>query len=97
MKKAEEIKKILLKHKKEIEKRFNIKDMGLFGSCVRGEQRPGSDVDILVQFRAPIGLLKFVALERYLSGLIDQKVDLVMKSALKPRIGKHILAEVVYL
>jgi len=42
-------------------------------------------------------LLKFIELENYLSDLLKVKVDLVMKSALKPRIGKHILEEVVFL
>ena len=44
-----------------------------------------------------IGLFKFVEIENYLSDLLGVKVDLVEKSALKPRIGKHILKEVVYL
>ena len=44
-----------------------------------------------------LGLLKFINLENYLSDLLDVKVDLVMKSALKPRISGHILREIVYL
>jgi len=42
-------------------------------------------------------LIKFVELEEYLSELLGMKVDLVMKSALKPRIGERILREVVYI
>ena len=78
-------------------KRFRIKEIGIFGSRVRGEERKKSDVDILVEFYEIISLLDFVALERELSELIGEKVDLVMKSALKPRIGKNILREVMYL
>lgn len=54
-------------------------------------------MDILVEFKEPISLIEFVALERHLSEIIGRKVDLVMRSALKPRIGKRILKEVRYL
>jgi len=66
---------------------------------VRGEAKEESDLDILVEFEpdAEISLLEFVELENYLSDLLGVKVDLVEKSALKPRIGKRILSEVVYL
>jgi len=79
-----------------LRKKYNVKGIGLFGSYVRGEQKKGSDVDILVEFREPIGLFKFLELEEYLGELIGRKVDLVSKKALKPRIGKRILAEAVY-
>ena len=48
-----------------------------------------------MDFEEPISLLKFLELENYLSKIIGAKVDLVMKDALKPRIGSHILKEVV--
>ena len=92
----EEIKEILKENEVTLRKRFKVKELGIFGSYVRDEQKKSSDIDILVEFREPISLLEFVALERYLSELIGRKVDLVMKTALKPRIGKHILKEVVY-
>lgn len=53
-------------------------------------------MDILVEFEKPLGLLEFVGLELQLSELLGKKVDLVMKTALKPKIGKHILEEVQY-
>lgn len=93
----EEIKKILKENQTVLRERFKVKEMGIFGSFVRGEQRKRSDLDILVEFDQPISLLEFVALERHLSEIIGEKVDLVMKSALKPRIGKHILEEVIYI
>lgn len=71
--------------------------MGIFGSLVRGEQNRKSDLDIIVEFAKPIGLLKFINLENYLHDLLGIKVDLVTKSALKPYIGAHILQEVVYI
>lgn len=91
------IENILRKHKQELKKRFKLKKIGIFGSYVKDEQGKRSDVDILVEFKEPVSLLEFVAIERHLSELIGKKVDLVMKSALKPRIGKHILKEVMYI
>jgi predicted nucleotidyltransferase len=89
---------ILKKHEKELKKRYGIKKIGIFGSYLRGEAKEGSDFDILVEFEqdVDIGLLKFVEIENRLSDLLGVKVDLVEKSALKPRIGKHILKEVIY-
>ncbi|MCJ2562848.1 MAG: nucleotidyltransferase family protein [Candidatus Thermoplasmatota archaeon] len=77
--------------------RFKVRKIGIFGSFARGEQEATSDIDILVDFRKPVSLIDFVALERHLSEILGRKVDLVMRSALKPRIGKHILREVRYL
>jgi len=54
-------------------------------------------VDILVEFNEPIVFFKFLELEEYLSKIIGLDVDLVSKKALKPRIGKHILEEAVFL
>ena len=99
MKTIEEMKKILTENKKELEQKYGVREIGIFGSYLRGEQKEGSDVDILVEFSpdARISLLDFVGLEDHISDLLAAKVDLVEKSALKPRIGKHILKEVVYL
>lgn len=95
----ERIISILKEHKTELKERYGVKEIGIFGSYVRGEYKEKSDLDILVEFEedAKIGLLKFVNLENYLSDLIGFKVDLVEKSALKPRIGKNILREVITL
>lgn len=93
-----EITVILKKHEKELNRRYEIKRIGIFGSYIRNEAREKSDLDILVEFEqdADIGLLKFVEIENYLSDFLGVKVDLVEKSALKPLIGKQILKEVVY-
>jgi predicted nucleotidyltransferase len=82
-------------HLPEIRKRYGVRSLGIFGSFVRGEQRAHSDLDVLVEFdRAPT-LFGFIDLQDYLTDLLGVKVDLVMKSALKPAIGRYILAEVV--
>ena len=95
----ERITNILKEHKEELKEKYGVKEIGIFGSYVKGEYKEKSDLDILVEFEedAKIGLLRFVNMENRLSELIGVKVDLVEKSALKPRIGRHILKEVVSL
>lgn len=95
MKNIKEIKKILSKHKTIIEKQFKVKELGIFGSYVRGDHMDKSDIDLLVEFYEPVGFFTFLDLEEYLEQLLGVKVDLVSKKALKPRIGKHILEELV--
>jgi len=74
--------------------RYQVQSLGIFGSYVRREQHSDSDLDVLVTFSETPSLLKFIALENYLSDLLGVKVDLVMQDALKPNIGQHILREV---
>lgn len=75
--------------------RYNVQTLGVFGSYVRQEQHPESDLDVLVTFTETPSLLKFLALENYLTDLLGVKVDLVMQDALKPHIGQRILREVI--
>ncbi|MFN4132498.1 MAG: nucleotidyltransferase family protein, partial [Caldimicrobium sp.] len=91
MKSLEEIKSILSSHLSEIKEKFGVKEIGIFGSYVRGEETGRSDIDILVEFEHPVDFFLFLELEEYLQKLIGVKVDLVMKKALKPEIRKYIL------
>jgi Predicted nucleotidyltransferases len=75
--------------------RYRVKSLGVFGSYVHRQQHAESDIDLLVVFDEPPSLLKFIELENYLTDLLGVRVDLVMKDALKPAIGKRILSEVV--
>jgi hypothetical protein len=97
MKTFEQIKSTLAKHKEELRLKYKIKEIGIFGSYVKGEQKKQSDIDILVEFEetADLSLLDFIGIENYLSDVLGIKVDLVEKHTLKPRIGKHVLEEVV--
>lgn len=95
MKKLDEIRRILAEYKPFIKKEFKVKEIGIFGSYVRGEQEEGSDIDILVEFSEPVGFFTFLDLEEYLKGLLGIKVDLVSKKALKPTIGQYILQEMI--
>jgi len=99
MKKLGEIKKKLKKLEPFLRERFKVKRIGIFGSYLRRKEKRGSDLDVLIEFEetATLSLLDFIHLENYLSEVLGVKVDLVEKTVLKPRIGKRILEEVVYL
>ncbi len=92
----QEILNIIRNSKPEIEARYAVRKLGLFGSYVRDNQGKRSDIDILVSFSRDIDLFDFLDLREFLENLLHHKVDLVMESALKPAIGKRILAEVEY-
>ena len=96
MKSLDEIKEIIDVHKDELRKEYGLKEIGVFGSYVRGAQRADSDLDILIEFEKPVGFVKFLRLENRLSDLLGVRVEMVTKKALKPFIGKRILQEVIY-
>jgi predicted nucleotidyltransferase len=97
MRTLEDVKKTLSEQKEGLKKNFRVKEIGIFGSYVRGEPKKKSDLDLLVEFEetANLSLLDFIKLENYLSTILKVKVDLVEKHTLKPRIGKHVLQEVI--
>ena len=96
MKTIKEIEKIIQSHRQELNEKYGLVAIGLFGSYVRGDQDSKSDLDVLVEVRRPMGFVKFIRLENYLSQLLGVKVDLVTQKALKPHIGQRILQEVQY-
>lgn len=91
-----EIIEIIKKHKESLKEEYGVKEIGIFGSYIRGEQKEVSDVDILVELEKPLGFVKFLKLEKRISDLLGVRVDLVTKKALKPFIGQQILQEVQY-
>ena len=72
MKTLPEIKRILEEHKAELRQDFKVKELGIFGSYVRGEQKKQSDLDVLIEFKesANLSLLDFIRLENYLSDVL---------------------------
>ena len=76
-------------------RRYRVSELSFFGSAARGEMRPDSDIDVMVEFDpgARIGLLKFESLSEDLAALVGRKVDLVTKRGLKPWIRPHVLKE----
>jgi len=92
-----EITEILRAERPYLAEKYGVTVVGVFGSYVRGEQEPGSDIDILIELERPprISLLGLVELEYYLSEQLGIKVDVAIKKNLRKRIGKRILDEVV--
>jgi predicted nucleotidyltransferase len=84
--------------KSELKRLYGINKIGIFGSRLRKDNSPVSDLDVLVAFDKPyrIDLLKFIELEQTLSDELGIKVDLVIEEDLKPHIGKSIRREVRY-
>jgi predicted nucleotidyltransferase len=95
MKSLKEVITILSEHKEELKRRYKIKEIGIFGSFVRNEQRETSDVDILVEFEEVPDLLKFIEIERYLEMLLGLKVELVRKEVIRDELKPQILKEVI--
>lgn len=77
----------------ELQRRWPIRSLAVFGSMARGEAGAVSDLDILVEFDRPIGLSSFLALEQEFSAMTGRRVDLVSKLALKPYVARHVLSE----
>lgn len=88
---------LLREHEPELKRRFGVAKIGIFGSFARREERPESDVDILVTFHDGKKTFdNFMGTKFYLEDLFKRKVDLVTDAALKPLIRDPILQEVVY-
>jgi predicted nucleotidyltransferase len=85
----EEIKRKIL----PILERYGVKRAGLFGSCVRGEIKEDSDIDILVEIENDISLLDFVGIKLELEEALGRKVDLVEYNTIKPLLKERILRE----
>lgn len=88
--------KKLLKHRVELESRFGVKSLSLFGSIARNEAVSASDLDILVSFINTPGIFGFINLKLYLENLFKCSVDLVTNNALKKQLREQILQEAIY-
>ena len=92
-----------IEESKAIIKRFGVKEIGLFGSYVRNEQRRGSDIDILVEFEKSkktfdnyIELKLFLEVKLFLEDLFKCRVDLVIYGTVKPGLRPYLLGSVKY-
>jgi hypothetical protein len=80
-----------------LNQKYGVVKLGLFGSVARGDNTENSDIDILIEVKKPkFNLLDFVELKQFLEEKLNCKVDLVMEKAIKPRLRKSILSEVIY-
>jgi predicted nucleotidyltransferase len=75
-------------------RRYQVRELAVFGSALRDDFSPGSDVDLLVEFEedAQIGFLGLSRLQRELSALLGRRVDLVPRNGLKPTIRQEVLS-----
>jgi predicted nucleotidyltransferase len=81
----------------EVSRRFGVERTGIFGSFIRDEARPDSDIDILVTFKEGEKTFdNYMDLKFFLEDLFGRSVDLVTTEAIKPRLRDRILGEVVY-
>ena len=88
--------KKLSKHQVELESRFGVKSLSLFGSVARNEAVSASDLDILVTFINTPGIFGFINLKLYLENIFKCSVDLVTNNALKKQLREQILQEAIY-
>lgn len=88
--------KIIDKNFDFIKKSYNVKNIGFFGSFARGQNKKGSDIDMIIEFSKPVGFFQFVQLEDFLSNILNGQVDLVTKNGLKPAIKESVLKETIY-
>ena len=86
---------ILRQNKAEITS-YGVKSLALFGSVARDEARPGSDVDLLVEFDRQVGLFGLIALQQRLEELLGCPVDVGTPDSLKDRIRPHVMEDCAY-
>jgi len=89
------IKQILAQLKPELIDKYHISSIGLFGSIVRDDFTPSSDIDIIVDFSQPIGI-EFVDLAEYIENKLQKNIDLVSRKGIKPKYYQAIEQEIIY-
>ncbi|CAD5243797.1 nucleotidyltransferase family protein [Thermococcus camini] len=95
MKSLEEIREILRAHMGELQRNYCVREVEIFGSYARGEQSENSDLDILVEFEKPVGLLTISMLQIYLSELLGIEVDVIPKNSLRKELWDDVSREAV--
>jgi uncharacterized protein len=96
MMKKQAVIQLIRQHKRELSDRYGVKSLALFGSVVRDEANPASDVDLLVEFDRPVGLFGLFALQDRLEEIFGCKVDLGTPESLKPRLRASVISEMEY-
>jgi predicted nucleotidyltransferase len=81
--------------KPTITARYKVREISLFGSFVRGEQKESSDIDLLAEFDENADLFDLIGLELYLEDTFKRAVDIVPKQALRAELRETVLQQVV--
>ena len=87
---------LLRAHKPVLAERFGVVDLALFGSTVRDEAGPDSDIDILVSFDHVVGWKDLFGTEQYIENLLGRRIDLVMEGAVRAELRPYVEAEAVH-
>ncbi len=92
---AEDIVTKLKELKPVIATRYKVREIGLFGSFVRGEQDVSSDIDLLAEFEDSADLFDWIGLALYLEEIFQRQVDVVPRQALRSELRESVLQQVV--
>ncbi len=87
---------LLGRHKDEMQRRFGVRSLALFGSRARDQARAGSDIDVLVEFDGPATSARYFGLQFFLEDLLGAPVDLVTNKALRPQLRPVIEREAIH-
>lgn len=83
-------------HKQEMQERFAVKRLALFGSTARDDARVDSDVDVLVEFDGQATFDRFMGLQIYLENGLGAAIDLATPASIRPRMRPYIEKDLVY-
>jgi predicted nucleotidyltransferase len=87
---------LLSQHKPEMQHRFGVRSIALFGSRAREQSRPDSDVDVLVEFDGPSTSARYFGLQFFLEDLLGSPVDLVTRQAVRPQLRPFIERDAIH-
>lgn len=87
--------RLLSEHLPEVQARYGVSRLALFGSAARDELRPGSDIDVLVEFDGRTTFDHYFDLRDYLEQLVERRVDLVTNQGLKPRARRQVEKDLI--
>ena len=87
---------LLAQCKSELAERFAVRDLALFGSTIRDDARPDSDIDILVTFDGPATSARYFGVQFFLEDLLGHPVDLVTDKALRPELRPFVEREAIH-
>jgi len=83
--------------KGDLATRYDVREIGIFGSVARGENDHGSDIDLLVEFGSHADLLTFIGLWQYLEDSFGMKIDFVSKGGLRHEMRDAVMRDVVFI